>query len=417
MEAFASVRMNDVHDSFIPGWLPTWKKKHPELLVDPRGMLPSLELYVTSEDFTHKAVRNRKLEIIEEVAQRYDVDGFEFDFIRHPVFFSRTLRGLPVIDEEIEIMTAFMRRIRELTDREAQRRGRPLLLAARVPDDFQLAMNIGLDLRNWLEEDLVDILIAGGGYAPFTLQVPEFTELAHQYDVPVYPCINQGAAENLSRGAFLECVRALAANWYRAGADGIYTWNLGSPFEYKTGQDLDETRRRLYACVEEIGDPKLLEGKDKLFCVDSSPGGVYDYYKHVSGQPPLPVSKRGAIKHGVVGRVPLMVADDVNTARNSGQLKQLRLILDLRGPVRPEAIVCRLNGETLQDGEWVTTDSEKREYRVSYPIDVPPLKQGDNFVVMALKAIPGEPTVILHKQLSSRVEFYGVRLKIDYHSN
>jgi hypothetical protein len=295
-----------------------------------------------------------------------------------------------------------------------------LLLAARVPDNLQLSLNTGLDLRSWLEEDLVDLLIAGGGYAPFTLQLTEFTELAHQYEVPVYPCINQGAAETVSQGAFLECVRALAANWYQAGADGIYLWNLGTPFEYKTGRDLTETRGWAYACLDEIGDQRLLERKNKLFCVDSSPGGVYDYYAHVSSQPPLPVRKQGAIEYGVVGRVPLMVADDLRAAEQSGQLKQLRLELDLKGPARPEALVCRVNGETLQEGDWVKMDGQQREHRISYSLGVPPVRQGINFVVMALKAVPAEPGKTRPEQLpgaSSRVELRGVRLRVEYNTN
>ena len=55
--------------------------------------LPEFELYTTAQDFSHEAVRQRKLEIIEEICQRYDVDGFELDYIRHPVLFSRRMRG------------------------------------------------------------------------------------------------------------------------------------------------------------------------------------------------------------------------------------------------------------------------------------------------------------------------------------
>jgi len=240
MEAFASVRMNDVHDSFVPKGITIWKKQHPELLVDTIGMLPNMQLYTTAQDYTHEQVRQRKIEIIEDICQRYDVDGFELDYIRHPVLFSRLMRGEPAAQHEVEIMTTFMGRIRQITDEAAARRGRPILIASRVPDSFELSKNIGLDLEAWLEQDLVDILIAGGGYAPFSLPVAEFTEVAHQYGVLVYPCINQGAAEGVSGGAFLEGVRALAANWYQAGADGIYTWNFGTPFEVGTGEDLIE---------------------------------------------------------------------------------------------------------------------------------------------------------------------------------
>lgn len=417
MEILASVRMNDVHDSFIEGGLTIWKKEHPEFLVDPLGMKNSLELYVTAQDFSHQEVRQRKFEIIQEVAQRYDVDGFELDFIRHPVFFSPTLQGLPVSASDIEVMTAFMRRIRQLTDGEADRRKRPLLLAARVPDSFELALNVGLDLKRWLEEDLVDILIAGGGYAPFSLSVEDFTAQAHQHGVLVYPCINQGAADSVSRGNYLEVVRALASNWFRSGADGIYLWNLGTPFEYKIGKDLVEARQRSYACLTDIGERRTLEAKDKLFCVDNHAGGVFDYYAHISSQPPLPVSRDGVIKYGVVGRVPLVVGDDLGSTGKNQSVKEMRLILDVRGPARPEAIVCRVNGKTLAEEQWTSTNADKHEYRLSYPVGAPPLRQGTNYVVVALKSAPGIPGDDRPERLpglASRVQFYGVRLKVDY---
>ena len=153
MEAFASVRMNDVHDSFMDANAMTvWKRIHPEFMVDTRGTLPEFELYTTAQDFSHEAVRRRKIEIIEEICQRYDVDGFELDYIRHPVLFSRRMRGEPCTTEEIAIITSMMEEIRSLTDAAAERRGRPLLIAARVPDTFGTCLDNGMDVVTWLEE-------------------------------------------------------------------------------------------------------------------------------------------------------------------------------------------------------------------------------------------------------------------------
>ena len=100
--------MSDVHDSFLAGWLSLWKKEHSELLIDTEGMLEDKKLYVTAKDFSHETCRRRKLEIIEEIASRYDIDGFELDFIRHPVLFSRTMRGEAVTADEVQIMTSLM---------------------------------------------------------------------------------------------------------------------------------------------------------------------------------------------------------------------------------------------------------------------------------------------------------------------
>ena len=81
------------------------------------------------------------------------------------------MRGEMVNDEEIEIMTNLLRRIRRFTDRHALKRGRPILLAAIVLDNPQLARNVGLDVKAWMENDLIDIVVPGLGYAPFTLPV------------------------------------------------------------------------------------------------------------------------------------------------------------------------------------------------------------------------------------------------------
>ena len=163
MESWAHVRMNDTHDSFIKGWLSNWKNEHREFWVkspDDSGTKDQhpLGLYKSALDFTHKEVRDRKCEIIEEVSERYDIDAFELNYIRHPVLFSNTMRGRPVTAEEVQIMTDLHRR---MTDEAAAKRGRPILLAVRVPDSLKLAMNIGLDVKTWVKEDLVDIVTDG----------------------------------------------------------------------------------------------------------------------------------------------------------------------------------------------------------------------------------------------------------------
>lgn len=405
MEAWASIRMNDVHDSFIEGGITTWKRKHPHLLVDTKGVLPNLQLYVTAQDFSHQEVRQRKLEIIQEICERYDIDGFELDFIRHPVFFSPTMQGFPVGEEKVRIMTTFMREVSQLTRVATARRGRPVLVAARVPDTFKLCLNVGLDVKTWLEERLVDILIAGGGYAPFTLPTEEFTSAAHRHGVPVYPCINQGATESVSEGSFLEGVRALAANWYQEGADGIYLWNLATPFEFKKGEDLINTRQRCYACLAEVGDPEALEGKNKLFCVDDREQEIFPYYAHVSSQPPLPVTfKQGLIRTGVIQRLPLVVGDDLQEAAKKGLLSELKLILKLRGPVPEEGLVFQVNGEPLTQGEVLRFEDSQSQ--ITYPVSSSFLIRGKNFIEVSLRGrenIPSQP-----------VKIYRMRLEVKY---
>lgn len=394
MEAFASVRMNDVHDSFMDANAMTvWKRTHPEFMVDTCGTLPEFELYTTAQDFSHEAVRQRKLEIIEEICQRYDVDGIELDYIRHPVLFSRRMRGEPCTVDEITIITSMMEEIRSLTDGAAERRGRPLLIAVRVPDTFTTALDNGMDVVAWLEEDLIDILIIGGGYAPWSLPAETWVEAAQLYGVPVYPCVNMGKES-------LPLVRGLASNWYRAGTDGLYFWNLGTPFEFMTGDQLAETRRRCYACVHEVGDANMLVGKDKLFSVDGATDGILSYYAHLSVPRPLPLkSKGGALRTGVIGRVPLIVGDDVGLQPPT----KATLTVEFNDASWKDALLVRLNGEELTDGRFSPTSEGQTDCQSSYDVQVPPLRTGRNVVELAARnnaALPEGIVTILSLDLT-----------------
>ena len=71
-------------------------------------------------------------------------------------------------------------------------------------------------------------------------------------------------------GAVIEVLRGVAANWWHQGADGIqaFNWNYGEGYPY-TDQDWPGHLQ----AYREIGDPVLLNGKDKTFVVERRGGG------------------------------------------------------------------------------------------------------------------------------------------------
>jgi len=389
MELFASMRMNDAHDSFVPELVTLWKKFHPELLVDRSGIPQDrnahpLGLYVIAQDFSHAEVRQRKFEIIEEVCQRYDADGVDLNFIRHPVFFSSTMRGEAASAEEIEIMTNLVRRIRRFTDRRGLERGRPILLAAIVPDKLQQARNIGLDVQTWMENDLIDIVIPGLGYAPLTLPVKEWTDLAHPHGVKVYPCINRKAPQKVADPYVAEGFRGVASNWYHAGADGVFFWNLGTPLERKSGQDLIVTRNRYYKALPDLGSAQSLVGKDKLFGTDDP---VISYYQHISSTPPLPVE----IKPGFAQQIPLQAGDDIGAAEKAGRLKRLQLVLSFASQVNDDLVTARLNNHQLMGGQLAGDDQRQIKFELSPRL----VKQGHNTLEVSLNENGSQNSVTL----------------------
>ena len=388
MEAFASVRMNDVHDSFVEGHLSRWKLDHREFLVSTRGLQTAIaepafpssrvaNLYATALDFTHQVVRDRKFEIIEEVCLRYDLDGVELDFIRHPVLFKSIFEGGTITPEQVSLMTAFIRRVRGRMDEIGKERGRPFLLAVRTPDDLELSLGIGLDLEAWMREGLVDMLILGGGYAHFALPVAKMAEAAHAYGVPLYPCINNPG--QLMDGKGVEMTRALATKWYAGGADGIYFWNLTAPWE----QIRDEARwralrKRVYACLDDIDDPKALEGTEKIY---SAAEEVWFPYAFISSGGHLPAR----LEPGGQTRFPIVIGDDVPRLEEEGRLGGAELTLELEGaPQALEQLAVRVNGSALEGGRLLAPEAETDPIRITFALPASALEQCENLVEAGL---------------------------------
>ena len=87
IEAFYTIRVNDIHDNFWYEMLSQWKKDHPDLLL---GKREDKKTYPFSDsrhvwtlaDFGRKEVRDRMVTIVADIPDRYDVDGIDLDFLR-----------------------------------------------------------------------------------------------------------------------------------------------------------------------------------------------------------------------------------------------------------------------------------------------------------------------------------------------
>jgi len=252
-EVFWSMRMNDRHDSSAQhaDLLCQWKRDHPELLMGRQGeRWPCGANSWSALRYGRAEVREQVFRTLEDVCRRYDVDGIELDFFRHPLYFIEAMQGQPVPREKIAAMTSLVRRLRAMTDAVGRKRSRPLLTAIRIPDSLGYCRAMGLDVQQWLAEDLIDLVI-GGGY--FKLEPwQNLVALGHEHNVPVYAAlvrrrIEANAPEPEGPTA-LEVWRGEALLAWRAGVNGIYTFNRFDPSD---------------PLFSELGDPALLETLDR----------------------------------------------------------------------------------------------------------------------------------------------------------
>ena len=334
MEAFWSLRMNDTHDNWYPFFLMEFKRSHPELLLfQPsdvgRGRQGLVEphMYATAVDYGREEIRDMQFEIIRDVCERCDVEGIELDFLRNPILFRPTMEGLPVEQEHIDIMSSFLRRVREMTERVGRSRGRPLLIACRVPNVPALARNIGLDVELWLREDLIDILVASLEDAPFTGDLSEIVALGHGHGRPVYAC--------LSVPGDTDKWIAATMNALNAGADGIQTFNEFNPH---------------WPIWRILGDPAAMARMDKTFAVDNKDYRTKEHVVPREGRLPI------ELPAGRAQRIRLPVADDAAACAARGDGPRLLITIKVERLTWRDKVEFRLNGTLLDTEVFYATE-------------------------------------------------------------
>jgi len=317
MESFLTFRMNELHDVDKPEspLLSEFWKRHPNYRVGGyAGWGASALNYAIPE------VRDNVYAILEEVCERYDLDGLELDFMRFPYYFPYQRDSMEI---HARTMTAFVERVRRLIDGKAVERGKHILLAARVPSSLKGCAHAGLDPAAWCAGGLIDFLTV----APFlstetNIPVSEFKAVCGT--VPVYTGIEYTiGARQMTR----EEKRAAAALLYAAGADGIYLFNYFVAWDMGLQADMDVLR--------DLSHPDSLSGKDKLYTV-----AIPRY--------PVPnVSLGSQLPLDVAPDKPCFVTVRTNEARRP---RSVTLRIECERDVDPDDIHVMFNGVVLQIG-------------------------------------------------------------------
>ena len=331
-----------------------------------------------------------RLDYIRKFCTKYDWDGLELDFMRHPLFFK-----LGEEEENLDMITEFMRQVRVTLDKIGKERGRPYLLAVRVPPTPELALRTGFDVQQWLEEHLMDLLIAGSEWSWYnSSELKKFVDMGHRHGVPVYlNCPLPGDPEReykLSKEMREPVIRAICSNFWALGADGVYLFNYTYP-------ELVDHERLNKFWLNEIGDPDTLAGLDKLYLVDK-PGGVVSWGSqgaYLGGPDPFPIN----LIYGQTVKV--MVGDDIQKAARDGSLKEMRLQVGVDNMHKVEGINIKVNGKKVPAG------AIKRVAKDSFEavLQAPPLRRGNN----QIQFLPGPGSI---GRLASTVT--GLKLWVRY---
>lgn len=257
IDVYYSLRFNDIHDSFIPDELATFKITHPEWLIGEK-QYGNVVSFRTALNFAVPEVRELKFRTIEEIVRNYDFDGLEIDFLRSPPYF---MPGQA--QQHAHLLTELLQRVRKLVNQRGSERGRPYRLAVRVDETLDACLRDGFDIEAWINKGLIDYLVVGSGM--IDMDVEQFKQLAAPKGVLVYPCL-YGYPSKYS--PMPEALAAgIALNYWQQGADGIYLFNW-----YVHPSKDTETSGQPYMAglLRQLGDPEVLRAHQPhlLFVAD-----------------------------------------------------------------------------------------------------------------------------------------------------
>ena len=392
IEIIWTLRMNDIHDSFTPEYVSQWKKDHPQFLMGSREEAAGTDgrnpLHFWSwADFEHQEVRDVILVAVKDVLDRYDVDGIDLDFQRHICYFKETRRYEPVTAEHCEMLTDLVGKIHKEVLAASKRKGKPILLSARILATLEQNRRFGLDVEKWVNNGYLDFITTGCGYDPFTMP-DDMIRRGHAWGLPVYRCVSGSAMlqEQVEHTDLLPynlaAWRAVAANAWHSGVDGIMTFNL---FPKLPGTADTKTARTAW---QEMGDPKGLVGKDKLYCIEHLHYDDNCYlFKSVPREGRLPVTIK---RKELVTRM-LPVADDI--AGLADRIEKLRLRICLAGLESGDKVDVKMNGTQL---------AATPEKPLWFAADVPPaaMKQGDNTLAVTFASGKAESLTMQSVELT-----------------
>ena len=310
-----------------------FRREHPEWLIGkPNENIPEGTLAYgirTGKNYAVPEVCSYMVEIICETFERFEVDGIELDFCRHPAFFrlgEERSNAILITGLISQIQTRL--RIRE---NEIKRK---LKLAVRVPPTVKDAIRIGLDVDEWIQSGLVDIVTVGIGFVPFDTPADEFVKLAENQQCAIYGCLEATAyADPL-------VLRAAAHGWLNSGATGVYLYNFYTMSPHWHNQTYKELTNRRFL---EKSDKKYVLGMSTEPGPDSTIGWTFH---HASPRTQLPLKIEDE-SNKKPSKISIEISDDLGDSDVIENLDSVHLAIRLENLEQKDEITLNVNGKAL----------------------------------------------------------------------
>ncbi len=308
-------------------------------------------------DFMNSLVREDKLNILREVIQDYQADGVELDFMFVPRFFKSG-------EEEAgaQVMTQFVADLRKMADEIGAAQNRHVSVCARVFDQRDANLRLGLDIEKWLTDGSLDMVVGQMSEQLFDtagFDVGWMVEAAQSQGSGVYVRPPRRVYDERTAKPSIEMYRAFGQTLRRQGCDGMYLGYLQWPLAEKE-----------YEILREAACPEAVKRRDKRYLLQPRESGLVfeellDYqggYPRKPRQPDDEVTdspKRDLpieLKEGETAATTIFVSDELEQAKADGQMRAPILTIRFAFFCVEDEIVIRFNNRVLPIEEAEITD-------------------------------------------------------------
>lgn len=285
----------------------------------------------TCLDFMHDEVREERFALVEEVLNRYDVDGFELQMNYVPYYFHPDQ-----VEAGRAVMTAWIRRVYKAMKSSGQARE----LAIRVPVSVDGALSVGLDVAGWIKEGIVDVVIGQGFSGPELVhQMLNFRPLvkaAQGSSCRVLAALQSLVDSDRLHEAPIEIIRAAACNYWDQGVDGIYFAHWFGNWPYDAS---------FYEKLREVPHPEVMATRDKYYYIPTKTGR----YENPTTEPGLSMILPADLEVGTPINLPFTITDDLPRWGEAGRIHEILLRIRVMNTTEIDRLTFTLNGAPLPD--------------------------------------------------------------------
>lgn len=283
-------------------------------------------------DFKHRAVRDERFALIKETLQKYPVDGFELQLNYFPYYFHPA-----EVDAGRQIMTEWVRKVYRAVKRSGRRRE----LVIRIPASIEGCYKVGLDVRAWLAQGIVDVLVGQAFSGPelldSTIDFRPLVKAAKGTGCRIHAALQSHVDSDRLGEATIEMIRAAACNYWDQGVDGLYLAHWFGNWPYDAS---------FYEKLRELPHPEVMAPRDKIYYVPTMTGR----YPEPTTEPGMGMQLPAHLERGEKAAITLLVSDDLQRWGKVGRVHEVLLRVRVMGNTERDRLRFVLNGCELPGG-------------------------------------------------------------------